>query len=160
VPPLAIDGRALTIRKFRKDKLTLEQLVHYGSISPEGAEILKVIGRFRVNVLISGGAGSGKTTLLNCLTRSIDKDERIVTCEDAAGLQLQRPHVVRLETRPPNLEGEGQITMRDLVRNCLRMRPERIIVGEVLDLILPQSNQRIACRTMRGSLLRRPRGPG
>jgi len=131
VPPLAIDGPALTIRKFRKDKLTLEQLVRYGSISPEGAEILKVMGRCRVNVLISGGTGSGKTTLLNCLTRYIDNDERIVTCEDAAELQLQQPHVVRLETRPPNLEGEGQITMRDLVRNCLRMRPERIIVGEV-----------------------------
>ncbi len=131
VPPLAIDGPALTIRKFRKDKLTLEQLVRYGSISPEGAEILKVVGRCRANVLISGGTGSGKTTLLNCLTRYIDNDERIVTCEDAAELQLQQPHVVRLETRPPNLEGEGQITMRDLVRNCLRMRPERIIVGEV-----------------------------
>ncbi len=90
-----------------------------------------MIGRCRVNTLISGGTGSGKTTLLNCLTRYIDDDERIVTCEDAAELQLQQPHVVRLETRPPNLEGEGQITMRDLVRNCLRMRPERIIVGEV-----------------------------
>ena len=131
VPPLAIDGPALTIRKFKKDKLTLEQLVRFGSISPEGAEILKVIGRCRVNTLISGGTGSGKTTLLNCLTRYIDDDERIVTCEDAAELQLQQPHVVRLETRPPNLEGEGQVTMRDLVRNCLRMRPERIIVGEV-----------------------------
>jgi pilus assembly protein CpaF len=131
VPPLAIDGPALTIRKFRKDKLTLDQLVKYGSVSPEGAEILKVIGRCRVNTLISGGTGSGKTTLLNCLTRFIDDDERIITCEDAAELQLQQPHVVRLETRPPNLEGEGQITMRDLVKNCLRMRPERIIVGEV-----------------------------
>jgi len=131
VPPLAIDGPALTIRKFRKDKLTLDQLVKYGSVSPEGAEILKVVGRCRVNTLISGGTGSGKTTLLNCLTSFIDDDERIITCEDAAELQLQQPHVVRLETRPPNLEGEGQITMRDLVRNCLRMRPERIIVGEV-----------------------------
>ena len=131
VPPLAIDGPALTIRKFKKDKLTLEQLTKYGSISPEGADILKVIGRCRVNTLISGGTGSGKTTLLNCLTRYIDDDERIVTCEDAAELQLQQPHVVRLETRPPNLEGEGQVTMRDLVKNCLRMRPERIIVGEV-----------------------------
>jgi pilus assembly protein CpaF len=131
VPPLAIDGPALTIRKFKKDKLTLEQLVRYGSISPEGAEILKIIGRCRANVLISGGTGSGKTTLLNCVTRYIEDDERIVTCEDAAELQLQQPHVVRLETRPPNLEGEGQITMRDLVKNCLRMRPERIIVGEV-----------------------------
>ena len=90
-----------------------------------------MIGRCRSMSLISGGTGSGKTTLLNCLTRYIDNDERIVTCEDAAELQLQQPHVVRLETRPPNLEGEGQITMRDLVRNCLRMRPERIIVGEV-----------------------------
>ncbi|HYA07809.1 MAG TPA: CpaF family protein [Xanthobacteraceae bacterium] len=131
VPPLAIDGPALTIRKFRKEKLTLEQLVKFGSISPEGAEILKVIGRCRVNTLVSGGTGSGKTTLLNCLTRYIDGGERIITCEDAAELQLQQPHVVRLETRPPNLEGEGQITMRELVRNCLRMRPERIIVGEV-----------------------------
>ena len=130
-PPLAIDGVALTIRKFRKDKLTLDQLVRFGSISPPGAEILKIIGRVRCNVLISGGTGSGKTTLLNCLTRFIDADERVVTCEDAAELQLQQPHVVRLETRPPNLEGAGQITMRDLVRNCLRMRPERIIVGEV-----------------------------
>jgi pilus assembly protein CpaF len=131
VPPLAIDGPALTIRKFKKDKLTLEQLVRYGTITPEGAEILKVIGRCRVNTIVSGGTGSGKTTLLNCLTRYIDDDERIITCEDAAELQLQQPHVVRLETRPPNLEGEGQINMRDLVRNCLRMRPERIIVGEV-----------------------------
>jgi pilus assembly protein CpaF len=131
VPPLSIDGPALTIRKFKKDKLTLDQLMKYGSISPAGAELLKIIGRCRVNVLISGGTGSGKTTLLNCLTRYIDDDERIITCEDAAELQLQQPHVVRLESRPPNLEGEGEIKMRDLVRNCLRMRPERIIVGEV-----------------------------
>jgi pilus assembly protein CpaF len=130
-PPLAIDGAALTIRKFKKDKLTLEQLVKYGSISPEGAEILRIIGRVRCNVVVSGGTGSGKTTLLNCLTRYIDSDERIITCEDAAELQLQQPHVVRLETRPPNLEGEGRVTMTDLVKNCLRMRPERIIVGEV-----------------------------
>jgi pilus assembly protein CpaF len=94
-------------------------------------EILQIIGRVRCNVLISGGTGSGKTTLLNCLTNYIDEDERVITCEDAAELQLQQPHVVRLETRPPNIEGEGQITMRDLVKNCLRMRPERIIVGEV-----------------------------
>jgi len=130
-PPLAIDGTALTIRKFKKDKLTLDQLVNFGSISPEGATLLQIIGRVRCNVVISGGTGSGKTTLLNCLTRYIDADERIITCEDSAELQLQQPHVVRLETRPPNLEGEGQITMRDLVKNCLRMRPERIIVGEV-----------------------------
>ncbi len=131
VPPLAIDGPALTIRKFKKDKLTLEQLVKFGTITPQGAQILKIIGRCRVNTLVSGGTGSGKTTLLNCLTQFIDDDERIITCEDAAELQLQQPHVVRLETRPPNLEGEGQVSMRDLVRNCLRMRPERIIVGEV-----------------------------
>jgi pilus assembly protein CpaF len=131
VSPLAIDGAALTIRKFKKDKLTLDQLVRFGAISPEGAEILKIIARVRCNVVISGGTGSGKTTLLNCLTRYIDQDERIITCEDAAELQLQQPHVVRLETRPPNIEGEGEITMRSLVRNCLRMRPERIIVGEV-----------------------------
>ncbi len=130
-PPLAIDGPVLTIRKFRKDKLTLDQLIRFGAISPEGGEILKIIGRVRCNVLISGGTGSGKTTLLNCMTNYIDTDERVITCEDAAELQLQQPHVVRLETRPPNLEGSGAITMRDLVRNCLRMRPERIIVGEV-----------------------------
>jgi pilus assembly protein CpaF len=130
-PPLAIDGAALTIRKFKKDKLTLAQLVKYGSISPEGAEVLRILGRVRCNILISGGTGSGKTTLLNCLTGFIDRDERVITCEDSAELQLQQPHVVRLETRPPNLEGEGEITMRDLVKNCLRMRPERIIVGEV-----------------------------
>jgi pilus assembly protein CpaF len=131
VPPLAIDGAVLTIRKFKRDQLTLDRLTRYGSISPEGAEILKIIGRVRCNVVISGGTGSGKTTLLNCLTNYIDPDERIITCEDAAELQLQQPHVVRLETRPPNIEGEGEITMRNLVRNCLRMRPERIIVGEV-----------------------------
>lgn len=130
-PPLSIDGATLTIRKFKKDKLTLDQLVKYGSISQQGAEVLKVIGRVRCNVIISGGTGSGKTTLLNCLTNYIDRDERIITCEDSAELQLQQPHVVRLETRPPNLEGEGEVTMRDLVKNCLRMRPERIIVGEV-----------------------------
>ena len=131
VPPLAIDGPALTIRKFKRDKLTLDDLVRHGSISAEGAEVLKVIGKCRCNVLVSGGAGSGRTTLLNGLTRHIENAERIVTCEDAAELQLQQPHVVRLETRPPNLAGEGEITMRELVRNCLRMRPERIIVGEV-----------------------------
>ncbi len=130
-PPLSLDGPTLTIRKFRKDKLKLEDLVRYGSISPEGARVLAVIGRCRCNIIVSGGTGSGKTTLLNVLTAYIDVDERVITCEDAAELQLQQPHVVRLETRPPNLEGQGQIAMRDLVRNCLRMRPERIIVGEV-----------------------------
>jgi pilus assembly protein CpaF len=130
-PPLAIDGAILTIRKFKKDKLTLDQLTEFGAISPAGAQILKIIGKVRCNIVISGGTGSGKTTLLNCLTNYIEPDERIITCEDTAELQLQQPHVVRLETRPPNLEGVGQITMRDLVRNCLRMRPERIVVGEV-----------------------------
>ena len=131
VGPLAIDGPCLTIRKFKKDRLKLNDLVKFNSITPEGATILEIIGRVRCNVLISGGTGSGKTTLLNCMTGHIDHDERIITCEDAAELQLQQPHVVRLETRPPNLEGEGSISMRDLVKNCLRMRPERIIVGEV-----------------------------
>jgi pilus assembly protein CpaF len=130
-PPLAIDGPTLTIRKFKKDKLKMADLQRFGSISSEGAMVLGIIGNVRCNVLISGGTGSGKTTLLNCMTGFIDLDERVITCEDAAELQLQQPHVVRLETRPPNLEGTGEITMRDLVKNCLRMRPERIIVGEV-----------------------------
>jgi len=130
-PPLALDGPTLTIRKFKKEKLTMKNLVEFGSITPDGAKVLQIIGTSRCNVVISGGTGSGKTTLLNCLTGFISEDERIVTCEDAAELQLQQPHVVRLETRPPNLEGQGQVTMRDLVKNCLRMRPERIIVGEV-----------------------------
>lgn len=131
VPPLALDGPTLTIRKFKKDKLKLEDLVNFRSITPSGAKLLSVIGNCRLNVLVSGGTGSGKTTLLNALTAFIDVGERTITCEDSAELQLQQPHVVRLETRPPNLEGSGEITMRDLVKNCLRMRPERIIVGEV-----------------------------
>ncbi len=130
-PPLALDGPALTIRKFRRERLTLDRLVRLGSLSSDARTILEIVSRCRCNVLISGGTGSGKTTLLNCLTGHISPDERVITCEDAAELQLQQPHVVRLETRPPNLEGEGAVTMRDLVRNCLRMRPERIIVGEV-----------------------------
>lgn len=130
-PPLSIDGPALTIRKFKKDKLTLSNLVDFKSISPAGAKVLQIIGACQCNIVISGGTGSGKTTLLNCLTGFIHPDERIITCEDAAELQLQQPHVVRLETRPPNLEGKGKVTMADLVKNCLRMRPERIIVGEV-----------------------------
>jgi len=130
-PPLALDGPTLTIRKFKKDKLRMSNLVEFGSITPEGAKVLEIIGASRCNVLISGGTGSGKTTLLNCMTGFISEEERIITCEDAAELQLQQPHVVRLETRPKNLEGSGEVTMRDLVKNCLRMRPERIIVGEV-----------------------------
>ena len=130
-PPLAIDGAALTIRKFKKDKLKLSDLVNFGAITEAGGKLLGVIGACRLNILISGGTGSGKTTLLNALTGFIDVDERTITCEDSAELQLQQPHVVRLETRPPNLEGVGEISMRDLIKNCLRMRPERIIVGEV-----------------------------
>jgi pilus assembly protein CpaF len=130
-PPLSIDGPSLTIRKFKRDKLRMKDLVSFGSISEAGARVLSVIGACRCNVLISGGTGSGKTTLLNVLTAFISPDERVITCEDAAELQLQQPHVVRLETRPPNLEGQGAISMRDLVKNCLRMRPDRIIVGEV-----------------------------
>lgn len=131
IPPLAVDGACLTIRKFKKDKLTLEKLLEFGAMTPSAAKLIMAVGRCRVNVLVSGGTGSGKTTMLNCLTRYIEPGERIITCEDACELQLQQPHVVRLETRPPNLEGVGEITMRDLVKNCLRMRPERIIVGEV-----------------------------
>lgn len=131
IPPLAVDGACMTIRKFTKDKLTLEKLMEFGSMTPSCAKLIMAIGRCRVNVLVSGGTGSGKTTMLNCLTRYIEQGERIITCEDACELQLQQPHVVRLETRPPNLEGVGEVTMRDLVKNCLRMRPERIIVGEV-----------------------------
>ncbi len=131
IPPLAVDGATMTIRKFKKDKLTLDKLVEFGAMTPACAKLIMAIGRSRLNVLVSGGTGSGKTTMLNCLTRYIDKDERIITCEDACELQLQQPHVVRLETRPANLEGVGEVTMRELVRNCLRMRPERIIVGEV-----------------------------
>ena len=131
LPPLALDGPSLTIRKFKRERLTLDALVTLGSLSEEAKELIEIISAARCNVLISGGTGSGKTTLLNCMTGHIGAGERVITCEDAAELQLQQPHVVRLETRPANLEGEGAITMRDLVRNCLRMRPDRIIVGEV-----------------------------
>lgn len=131
IPPLSVDGSCMTIRKFTKDKLTLDKLLEFGAMTPSAAKLIMAVGRCRVNVLVSGGTGSGKTTMLNCLTRYIEQGERIITCEDACELQLQQPHVVRLETRPPNLEGVGEVTMRDLVKNCLRMRPERIIVGEV-----------------------------
>lgn len=131
IPPLAVDGACMTIRKFAKDKLTLEKLLEFGAMTPSCGKLIMAIGRCRTNVLVSGGTGSGKTTMLNCLTRYIESGERIITCEDACELQLQQPHVVRLETRPANLEGVGEVTMRDLIKNCLRMRPERIIVGEV-----------------------------
>lgn len=131
IPPLAVDGCSMTIRKFAKEKLTLDKLVAFGSMTPACAEVIKIIGASRANVVVSGGTGSGKTTMLNCLTRYMSDGERVITCEDACELQLQQPHVVRLETRPPNLEGVGAVSMRDLVKNCLRMRPDRIIVGEV-----------------------------
>jgi pilus assembly protein CpaF len=130
-PPLAIDGPSISIRKFSKKTITLDTMAQQANISPEMATLLKVAARCRLNILISGGTGSGKTTLLNALSRLIDPAERTVTIEDAAELQLQQPHVVRLETRPPNLEGSGEITMRDLLRNALRMRPDRIILGEI-----------------------------
>ncbi len=130
-PPLAIDGASISIRKFTKDKITLDKMLDFGSISPPLAKVLKIAGACRLNILISGGTGSGKTTMLNALSRMIDQGERVVTIEDAAELQLQQPHVVRLETRPPNLEGKGEVDMRDLVKNALRMRPDRIILGEI-----------------------------
>ncbi|WP_375164718.1 CpaF family protein [Temperatibacter marinus] len=131
IPPLAIDGASISIRKFSEDKITLDRMLDFGSISPNLAKLLKIAGACRLNIMISGGTGSGKTTMLNALSRMIDKSERVVTIEDAAELQLQQPHVVRLETRPPNLEGKGEVTMRDLVKNALRMRPDRIILGEI-----------------------------
>jgi pilus assembly protein CpaF len=131
IPPLAIDGTAISIRKFSKIKLTLEKMLEGGSMSPAMCRFLNIAGRCRLNIIISGGTGSGKTTMLNAISRNIDPGERVVTIEDAAELQLQQPHVVRLETRPANLEGNGQVTMRDLVKNALRMRPDRIILGEV-----------------------------
>jgi len=131
VPPLAIDGPILSIRRFSVDPLEMDDLITLETVSPEITEILKGIVKARLNVLISGGTGTGKTTLLNVLSRFIPSNERIVTVEDSAELQLKQEHVVRLETRPPNIEGAGEITQRDLVRNCLRMRPDRIIVGEV-----------------------------
>jgi len=131
IPPLAIDGPSISIRRFSKKSITLDVMASQNNVSTAMATVLKVASRSRLNILISGGTGSGKTTLLNALSQLIDLGERIVTIEDAAELQLQQPHVVRLETRPANLEGEGEITMRDLVKNSLRMRPDRIILGEV-----------------------------
>jgi len=130
IPPLALDGPSISIRKFSKKTITLDIMAQTGSISAAMATVLKIAARCRLNILISGGTGSGKTTLLNAMSRMIDPAERTVTIEDAAELQLQQPHVVRLETRPPNLEGSGEITMRDLLKNALRMRPDRIIIGE------------------------------
>lgn len=131
VPPLAVDGSLLSIRKFAKIPINMEKLSELGSVPTPIAEVLKGVVRARRNVLISGGTGSGKTTLLNAMSAFIDERERIVTIEDSAELQLQQSHVARLETRPPNIEGKGEVTQRDLVKNALRMRPDRIIVGEV-----------------------------
>jgi pilus assembly protein CpaF len=131
IPPLAIDGPSLSIRRFSKDPLEMEDYFRFKTLTPEIGEILKGIVRARLNVLISGGTGSGKTTCLNVLSRFIPYYERVVTIEDAAELQLKQEHVVRLETRPPNIEGKGEVSQRDLVKNSLRMRPDRIIVGEI-----------------------------
>jgi pilus assembly protein CpaF len=131
IPPLALDGPALSIRRFGKRRYAVDDLVAKDSITPDMVEFLRAIIRARLNVLVCGGTGSGKTTMLNCISAFIPVDERVVTIEDSAELVLQQPHVVRLETRPPNVEGKGEVTARELVRNTLRMRPDRIIVGEV-----------------------------
>src|SRR5690606_16962525 len=130
IPPLALRGPCLTIRKFSEKKLTTDDLIGYGSINPQMVEFLRTAVEQRLNIVVSGGTGSGKTTLLNILSNFIPVEERVVTVEDAAELKLVQPHVVSLEARPANMEGKGQVTIRDLVRNCLRMRPDRIVVGE------------------------------
>ena len=131
IPPLAIDGASVSIRKFGKRQIGFDQMAQQGNISPAMATMLRIAARCRLNLIVSGGTGSGKTTMLNALSGMIDNGERVVTIEDAAELRMQQPHVVRLETRPSNLEGNGEISMRDLVKNALRMRPDRIILGEV-----------------------------
>jgi len=130
IRPVSIDGPSITIRKFRKDKLSIQQLIDYGSLTPNMAEFIRACVLAHLNIVISGGTGSGKTTLLNVLSSYIPEEERIVTIEDAAELQLQQDHVLRMETKVPNVDGKGAVTIRDLVRNSLRMRPDRIIVGE------------------------------
>jgi pilus assembly protein CpaF len=131
IPPLALDGPVLSIRRFGAERLTINDLIQFNSIPPQIAEVAAACVKSRLNILVSGGTGAGKTTLLNCLSNFIPESERIVTIEDSAELKLQQQHVVRLETRPPNIEGTGSVTQRDLVRNALRMRPDRIVVGEV-----------------------------
>src|SRR5512137_2883713 len=133
IPPISLVGPVLTVRKFARNPITLEQLIEYGTITPEALQFLKACVESRLNLIISGGTGSGKTTLLNILSQFIPADERIVTVENAAELQLRQEHVVTLESRPPNIEGRGEVTIRQLVINCLRMRPDRIIVGEIRD---------------------------
>jgi pilus assembly protein CpaF len=131
IPPLALDGPALSIRRFGKKRYTIDDLIDKETVTPDMVEFMQAIIRARLNLIVCGGTGSGKTTMLNCLSAYIPVDERIVTIEDSAELLLQQPHVVRLETRPPNVEGKGEVTQRELVKNCLRMRPDRIILGEV-----------------------------
>jgi pilus assembly protein CpaF len=131
IPPLTLDGPSLSIRRFAVQRPTLEDLIAKGSLTPEIGEVLKALAVAKLNIIVSGGTGSGKTTMLNVLSSFIPKDERLITIEDSAELQLQQEHVVRMETRPANLDGRGEITQRDLVRNSLRMRPDRIIIGEV-----------------------------
>lgn len=131
IPPLALDGSLVSIRKFKKNKMPLSKYVDYGSMSPEMVRLLEICGNIRLNILVSGGTGSGKTTLLNALSGHIDVGERVITIEDAAELQMHQPHVLRLETRPMNTEGTGEISQRQLVKNALRMRPDRIILGEI-----------------------------
>src|SRR6266446_6418978 len=131
IPPLALDGPVLSIRRFAADPYRMNDLVEFGTVTPALAEILRAAVQVRLNILVSGGTGAGKTTLLNVLSNAVPNTERIVTIEDSAELQLQQEHVVRLETRPPNIEGQGSVTQRDLLRNALRMRPDRIVVGEV-----------------------------
>ncbi len=131
IPPLALDGPVLSIRRFAVDPYRMQDLIAFGTLTPELAKVLIAAVRARLNILVSGGTGGGKTTLLNILSSAIPNDQRIITIEDSAELQLQQDHVVRLETRPPNIEGQGAVTQRDIVRNALRMRPDRIVVGEV-----------------------------
>ncbi len=131
VPPIALDGTSISIRKFSKKTYDLHDLANFGALSYAMENVLKIATQCTLNIIVSGGTGSGKTTMLNALSQLISDKDRIVTCEDAAELKLQQPHVVRLETRPPNIEGKGEITIRDLVKNCLRMRPDRIVIGEV-----------------------------
>ena len=150
IPPLALDGPSLSIRKFSRDPLKLGDLVNKKSLTPEIGEVLQRVVKARLNVIIAGGTGTGKTTILNILSGFIPGDERIITIEDSAELQLRQEHVVRLETRPPNVEGRGEITQRELVKNCLRMRPDRIILGEIrsgeaLDMLPYQFREDSGC---------------